>query len=178
MRATGFAKTWLIFSLAGFALLALGVLWLKRAPAIPAGEILGLTIGTSIADARGKLDPLRVSAELAPDEKERSGKRVYWKLRETDYDWVMAWANEEGRITRLRAVLRPGREPAFSEIGDLRTAASATDRAVKWNLRGREGTAYRLIAHGAGGRAQTIYMFALPRFNKEGEFEEPAEEED
>ncbi len=166
--------------------LALGGVWLggrhdstaRSRRSLPTGEILGLTIGTPIAEARAKLDPLRMAAESAPDEKARSGKRLYWKLRETNYDWVMAWANDDGRITRLRAVLRPDHAKPFSEIGDLRTAASANDRGAKWNLRQRDGTAFRLIAHGAAGRAQTVYMFVLPRFNQEGDVEEPTEEED
>ena len=56
------------------------------------GKILGLTIGSTMQEAREKLDPLRVPTDYVPDEKEESGRRVHWKLKETDYDWVMAWA--------------------------------------------------------------------------------------
>ena len=111
-----------------------------------AGTILGLTIGTSMAEAREKLDPLRVPADYEPDAKEESGRRIYWKLKETEYDWLMAWGNAAGKITRMRAVLRPGRARPFSEIGDLDSATSADATQARWNLRAPDGANYRLIA--------------------------------
>lgn len=67
----------------------------QTAPASPStiaatGEILGLTIGTAMAEARTKLDPLRAPGPAyQPDQKELQGRRVYWKLSGTDYDWIM-----------------------------------------------------------------------------------------
>lgn len=112
-------------------------------------------------EARAKLDPFRVPAVYTPDGKEKSGRRIYWKLRETEFDWIMAWASAEGKITRLRGVYRAGQEKPFQEIGDLAQAASVSSEAVKWNLRRPQGPYYRLIAQGAEQKAKTVYMFSL-----------------
>ena len=125
------------------------------------GEILGLAIGSPMQDARAKLDPLRVPAVYTPDLKETSGRRIYWKLKETEFDWIMAWGNAEGKITRLRAVYRADQKKPFREIGSLERAASVTAQTAKWNLRRPGGPHFRLIAQGAEQQAQTVYMFAL-----------------
>lgn len=122
--------------------------------------VLGLTIGSSMQEAREKLDPLRIPADYTPDQKELSGRRIYWKLRETEFAWIMAWA-KGGEITRLRGVYRPQNEKPFHEIADLASATSVTDTAAKWNFRCRGGPYFRLIAQGNGQRAQTVYMFSL-----------------
>ncbi|HEX8679112.1 MAG TPA: hypothetical protein VF683_04095 [Chthoniobacterales bacterium] len=177
-----------------FVLLLAGNLWLMRDlqqrgrvnPPAPApetiessGRILGLAIGDPIDSAREKLDPLRVPAVYTPDLKETSGRRILWRLRETEYDWIMAWA-KEGKITRIRAVYRADRRKPFREIGNLASAASATADAVKWNLSRPGGPRYRLIAQGAEQQAQTVYMFSLelPGEQQERSVDaEPAEED-
>ena len=50
-----------------------------------AGTVLGIGIGKAITEARTKLDPLRGPVEHEPDAKERENKRIYWKLKETEY---------------------------------------------------------------------------------------------
>ena len=124
------------------------------------GKILGIAIGSSIQSAREKLDPLRVPGPDYPDAKASSGRRIYWKLKETEYDWVMIWA-KEGKISRLRAVFRPEQTKSFAEIGNLQRAASASDTQVKWDLRRPDGSPFRLIAQGLNQRATTVYMFSL-----------------
>ncbi len=125
------------------------------------GQILGLAIGDPIAEARKRLDPLRVPAVYTPDAKEKTGRRIYWKLQETEFDWVMVWGNPEGKITRIRGYLRPEQKKPFHEIGDVQTAANATATAAKWNLRRPGGPYFRLVAQGTEHRAQTVYMFSL-----------------
>ena len=125
------------------------------------GAILGVEIGMQISEARAKLDRLREPVELEPDAKERENKRVYWKLKETEYEWLIAWANSKGEVTRLRARLREGSEKRFSDIGDLTRAAVNTPEQAMWNVTAPGRPAFRLIAQGKDRRAVTFYMFAL-----------------
>lgn len=173
----------LIILLATFvAVMLAGVFWISREPkprgpevvslAQPAsrapetiessGQILGVAIGLPMAEAREKLDPLRAAGRAyEPDQKEQKGRRIYWKLKETEYDWIMVWANAEGNVTRVRAVLRPDKTMPFNEIGNLGRAASADPSRAKWNLRRPDGANFRLIVQGAGQRASSVYMFSL-----------------
>lgn len=177
-----------------FLLVLLLGIWMARHPRPPlrveppppaaetieaSGEIFGLAIGSSMEAAREKLDALRVPSVYTPDAKEKSGQRIYWKLKETEFDWIMAWANPDGKISRMRAVYRPGMEKPFQEIGDLRAAASVTANSVKWNLRRPRGGYYRLIAQGPEQQAKTVYMFSLeiPGEAAEGNEPEPEDEE-
>ena len=125
------------------------------------GTVLGIGIGTQIDEARAKLEPLREAVESPPDAKDEANKRVYWKLKETEYEWLIAWANSKGEITRLRARLREGNEKPFSEIGDLSRAAVNTPEQAMWNVTGEKRPAFRLIAQGKDRRAITFYMVAL-----------------
>lgn len=126
------------------------------------GEILGVSIGMPMEEARQKLDPLRAPGPAyEPDAKEVQGRRVLWRLKETEYAWVMVWAGGDGKVTRVRATLRPGNTKPFAEVGDLTTAVAADASSARWNLRGAEGPNYRLIAQGADQRASSVYMFSL-----------------
>lgn len=167
----------------GSVALVLAAFWLwPRQPAAeaprPGFAILGLTIGSSMQEARARLDPLRENVGYTPDEKERSGRRVYWKLKGTDYDWVMAWGDPQGRITRIRGVLREGKWLPFREIGGSEKAAALSPAAAKWNLRAADGTRFRMVAQGADEKAQTVYMFALPFHEPAGETVLPTEAEE
>ncbi len=183
-------KIWLIAAGLFVLMLLLGFWWTRPRP-LPrkeeaaaahaliesSGVIFGLTIGSDMAKARTILDPLRLQAGHVPDAKEESGRRIYWKLRETEFDWIMAWANSEGKITRLRAVFRPDKSRPFAEIGDLSAAIAVTDSSVKWDLRAPQGPPYRLVAQGAGRQAKTIYMFSV-ELPGEGEHAAETEEEE
>ena len=137
----------------------------RTAPASPttiaaSGEILGVAIGSAIEEARKKLDPLQVPRTDAPDQKEKLGRRIYWKLNGTEYDWIMVWANAEGKVTRVRALFRPEHQRPFTEIGDVSQALTADTAIVRWNLLRPDGSPYRLTAQGAEGRAVSVYMFS------------------
>ena len=125
------------------------------------GEILGIAIGSTMEEARARLEQLSVPAEDGSEAEEEDERRTFWKLKATEFDWIMAWAKTDGRITRVRAVFRPNQGKAFKEIGRLETAASVDSERVKWNLRTREGANFRLIAQGAQERATSVYMFSL-----------------
>lgn len=125
------------------------------------GAILGVAIGMQISEARKRIDPLREPLVEPPDAKEEANKRIYWQLKETEYEWLIAWANSKGEVTRLRARLRDGREKPFSEIGDLSRAVVNTPEQAMWNVTPEKRPAFRLVAQGKEHRALTFYMFAL-----------------
>ena len=125
------------------------------------GLILGVGIGTPITEARAKLDPLRAPGEHEPDRKEEAGKRIYWKLTGTDYDWIIVWANSDGLITRLRANPLPDRPKPFAEVGDLSRAVVNEPLQAIWTVERPGGISFRLVAQGNDQLARTIYMFAL-----------------
>ena len=136
------------------------------------GEILGVRIGMTMKEARAKLTPLR-DPEAPRDEREKFGTRAYWKLLETEYDWMMAWANAAGKITRLRAVVRPEKLKPFSEIGDLTRAVTITPNTAAWNVV-RDGIAFRITALGNDGHAVRISMLAFdPSLPQPPQDEEP-----
>lgn len=127
------------------------------------GKIMGVGVGSSLDEAREKFDPLREGEERAPEsEKEKEeGERVYWKLKETEYSWIIAWAAEDGKITRMRAMLRPDRLKPFTDIGDLATAKVNQANAAAWDTKAVDGWPFRVVAQGPEQRATTIYMFSL-----------------
>ena len=123
------------------------------------GEILGVRIGMTMKEAREKMNPLR-DPDAPRDEREKLGTRIYWKLLETDYDWVMAWANRDRKFTRLRAVFRPEKLKPFSEIGDLSRAVTNVPHAAAWNAQ-RDNIHFRITAFGNEGRAVRISILAF-----------------
>ena len=126
------------------------------------GEVLGVAIGMPMDEARAKLDPLRAPGPAyQPDPKELQSRRILWRLKETEYAWIMVWAGADGKITRVRATLRPDQTKPFSEIGNLAEAAAADATTARWNLRRPDGPNYRLIAQGAEQRASSVSMFSL-----------------
>ena len=136
------------------------------------GELLGVGIGMTMREARAKLDPLRDPA--APrDEKEKYGSRAYWKLRETEFDWIMVWANRDKKIVRIRAVLRPDNQKPFSEIGELAKANPNGPNAAAWNLTAPAGPV-RVSALGGEGKAARLSILAFdPSLPQPAEDEEP-----
>lgn len=129
-------------------------------PITVSGSMLGITIGMPMKEARERLLPLREKIPGPLDEKEKAGQRTYWKLVGTEYEWVMAWANRERKITKIRAVLRPDRLKPFEAIGDLTKAISSNQSTAVWDV-AREGASFRLTALGADGRAVRISMLAF-----------------
>ena len=114
-----------------------------------------------MAEARARLDPLRAPGEHEPDAKEQAGTRVYWRLAGTEYDWIIAWANKAGHVTRIRANPRLGKPKPFAEVGDPSRAAAAQPQQMIWNIERPGGMSYRLIAQGNDQQANSVYMFAL-----------------
>ena len=119
-----------------------------------------MAIGDTLDRAREQLDPLRAPGSYPPDEKELQGRRIYWKLAGTDYDWIMVWADKQRKVTRVRAVFRAEHQKPFAEIGDLPAAMTTDAQTVRWNLKTAAGAPYRLVAQGADQKAISVYMFS------------------
>ena len=127
-------------------------------PIVPSGKILGVGIGMTLKEAREKLDAVR-DPDAPRDEKEKFGSRAYWKLRETEFDWIMVWANRDRKIVRIRAMLRPEKQKPFDEIGNVADATSGPNGAV-WNISTANGP-IRISAFGQNGAAARISILAF-----------------
>lgn len=129
------------------------------------GSILGAKIFESLTEAREKLDPLRLDKNRATEEAEKGeregGQRVFWRLAATEYQWIVAWADKEGKIIKISASLRPEKKKAFREIGNLARAKVHTDSTAMWIVERPDGSSFRLVAKGPGEQATSIYMYSL-----------------
>ena len=123
------------------------------------GKLLGVGIGMSMKEAREKLDPLR-EPDSPRDEKEKFGMRAYWKLRESEFDWIMVWANGERKIVRIRAVLRSDKQKPFDEIGNVADATKSGVTGAVWNIATPSGPV-RINAFGQNGAAARISILAF-----------------
>jgi hypothetical protein len=125
-------------------------------------SILGIRIGSSLAEASARLDPLafREGREGEEEEREREeGRKKAWTLKRTEYQSVALKVNDTDRVVWITGFLRPGKEIPFSRLGDL-SLARATDSIVIWNVPTPEG-GYRLVARGRGRRATVISLLSL-----------------
>ena len=126
-------------------------------------SILGIRIGSSLADAQARLDPVAVRQGQEPESEEKEGRgegrKKAWALKSTEYRSVALKADDADRVVWISGFVRPGREIPFSRLGDLSTAR-ATDSIAIWNVRTPEG-GYRLVARGRGRRASVISLLSL-----------------
>ena len=126
-------------------------------------SILGVRIGTSLEDARKKLEKLSVtndhSTATEEDNDEPGTKRVF-RLKGTNYSSVALKTNEKGRVVWVTGFVRPNEELPFNELGDTSLAMRATDSQAIWNVANSSG-GYRLVAKGQNGRARVVYLLSL-----------------
>ena len=128
------------------------------------GSILGVKLFASLEEAREKLARFKLvkDATAAPEEEEREeGERFVWRLAETEYQWIVAWADKKGKIVKISASVRPEKKKPFAEIGDLSRAKIHNESAALWIVQRPDGSSYRLIAKGPAEHALTIYMYSL-----------------
>jgi hypothetical protein len=130
------------------------------------GSILGITLFEPLEEAREKLAKLKLvdgsaTAESAEKEEEEQGERAVWRLAETDYQWIVAWADKEGKVVKISASVRPEKKKPFSEIGDLGRAKMHNESTALWIVTRPDGKSYRLVAKGPGEQAVTIYLYSL-----------------
>ena len=132
------------------------------------GRILGITLFASLEEAREKMErykiePVPGGSDAENQEEKEAGERMIWRLAETEYQWIVAWANKEGKVVKISASLRPEKKKPFREIGDLARAKAHTDSMALWITQHGDGTFYRLVAKGTAEEASSIYMYSLKR---------------
>ena len=130
------------------------------------GSILGVTLFAPLEEAREKLAKYKLvdgsaAAESGEKEEEEQGERAVWRLAETDYQWIVAWADKEGKIVKISASIRPEKKKPFGEIGDLNRAKMHNESTALWIVTRPDGKSYRLVAKGPGEQAVTIYLYSL-----------------
>jgi hypothetical protein len=128
------------------------------------GSILGVTLFSTLEEAREKMERYQLEQEPgASTEKEEkeAGTRMAWRLVETEYLWIVAWADKEGKVVKISASLRPDKKKPFREIGDLSRAKAHTDSMALWIPQHPNGTHYRVVAKGPAEEASSIYLYSL-----------------
>ncbi|PZR72389.1 MAG: hypothetical protein DLM73_13375 [Chthoniobacterales bacterium] len=86
---------------------------------------------------------------------------MVWRLAETEYLWIVAWADKDGKVVKISASVRPEKKKPFVEIGDLGRAKMHNDSMAMWSVRRPDGASYRLVAKGPAEHALSIYMYSL-----------------
>jgi hypothetical protein len=129
------------------------------------GSILGVTIFAPLERAREEMKRFKreneAPAESAEKEEREAGERIIWRLAETEYLWIVAWANKEGQVVKISASVRPEKKKPFREIGDLARAKVHNDSMAMWVVQHPDGTYYRVVAKGPAEQASSIYMCSL-----------------
>jgi hypothetical protein len=129
------------------------------------GNILGVTLFASLEQAREKMEAFKLEKETekgSPEKGEReAGERMVWRLAETEYLWIVAWADKEGKVVKISASLRPEKKKPFREIGDLARAKVHNDSMAMWIAQHPDGTYYRVVAKGPAEQASSVYLYSL-----------------
>lgn len=135
----------------------------KTEPTRVIDSILGVGIGTSLDQARAKLDPLstRESRDMSEEaEAGKGGRKQAWTLKATNYATVALKTNGQGRVLWITGFVRPGKDIPFADLGNLSSATTATDTRAIWNV-ATPGGGYRLVAKGQNGKARVISLLSL-----------------
>lgn len=134
-------------------------------------SVLGIELGSTVDSAHSKLDKFCAVPPKDEHEPEKDGsegeRKVLWQFAETDYKAVFVKADAEERITSITALLRPGREQAFDNIGDLNKAPMISDSEVAWDVLRPGRPLFRVVARGTKKKAETILIFVVKRREKE-----------
>jgi hypothetical protein len=129
-------------------------------------SILGIRVGSTLADARARLAPLAVQQVGQPEEDEKEereeGRTKAWTLKSSEYKSVALKVNDADRVVWITGFVRPGKEIPFSRLGDLSIADRATDSQAIWNVRTPSG-GYRLVARGQNRKARVVSLLSPMR---------------
>lgn len=135
-------------------------------------SLLGIQLDSSLEAARKKLDglvdrtrPPRKEEGEAGDEGE-SGEKIFWELTRSDFASIYLKADDKKRIIYIHGTLRPGKEKAFSEIGEVEKAPIHLEATVAWDVVRPDRPFTRVVAQGADGKAKTITIFVVKRPDK------------
>ena len=120
-------------------------------------SLLGVSIGSTLEEARSKLTPLGTGG--GRDTRD-GGRKEAWTLKGTDYANIAFKTDGKGRVVWVSAFTRPGKEISFSKLGDLSKTAQTPGSQAVWNIETPQG-GYRLVAKGANGKASVIYLLSL-----------------
>ena len=126
----------------------------KEVPVI--SSLFGVSIGTTLEEARSKLSPLGTGG--GRDTRD-GGRKEAWTIKGTDYATLAFKTNSQGKVVWVSAFARPDRRIPFSKLGNLSKAATSETQAV-WNVETPKGN-YRLVAKGVNGKANVVYLLSL-----------------
>jgi hypothetical protein len=129
--------------------------------------ILGVTVGTRFEQAREKLnraalrddDENTTGRKEEMEDEEEGGTKTAWTFAEGPYRNVALKTDRDGRVVWITGFVRPGKEIAFSELGDASTAARVSDSEMIWNWATPNGNR-RLIAKGRAGKATLVTIIS------------------
>lgn len=122
-------------------------------------SLLGVRVGMTLDEARSLLDAAGTSDMPATPEIGSRGIKIAWMMPEGTFSNVALKADRKGRVVWVTGFVRPGNEVRFTELGELSTAARATDVEMIWNFRTPEGSR-RVVAKGQGGKASVITIMS------------------
>lgn len=143
--------------------LASPVLAEQSQPPLVIDSILGVGIGTSLDQAREKLDRLSKPEgrhEGVTEEEPKGSRKEAWALRGTNYVTVALKVDREGRVVWITGFVRPGKEIPFAKLGNLSSASAVTKARAIWNVATPNG-GYRVIAKGQNGKARVVSILSL-----------------
>jgi len=135
-----------------YALVAGLFLGLATAQAEPLDGILGIHVGDKLADVHKRIALL--GRHSATKDKE------VWTLESGDYSTVVFQLDDDREVEWVTAFVRPGRNVAFSTLGDLKSAKANDNQAI-WSFPTKEG-GYRLSAKGTQQMANVVTLMKLP----------------
>ncbi len=136
-------------------------------------DLLGLEMGTSVAAAHEKLDPLsdpeKPFVEEGGRDKDGTAKqgkeqrRVVWQLAKSDFSSIYVKADKTDRITYISGILRPGKEIPFAKIGQVEKAPISSVKNVAWDVARPKKPLIRVVARGEERKASSITIFVVER---------------
>lgn len=133
-------------------------------------DILGVTVGTSLADARLRFSkfadaehPPKVEGDgsVAAAEREESEHKILWELSKSDFATAFIKLDGHDRVTYVQGKFRPGKEVAFTKIGELNKAPVATPNIIAWDVVRNDRPLIRVVAEGMVQRANTLTIFQV-----------------
>jgi hypothetical protein len=137
--------------------------------------VLGLELGMTVERAHQLLDKLSdpehpPKEEGAPEEDDAKPEReredehkVLWQLKGTNYSAVLIKADPHDVIAYIQAVIRPGKEIAFADIGELKKAPVQNAGTTAWDVIRPKQPLFRVVARGSDSKASTITWFKVQR---------------
>jgi hypothetical protein len=120
------------------------------------GDILGVRIGSTLAEARARLGTL---GTLDGRDTRDGGRKETVTLNGGRYGTVAFRTDASGRVVWVTGFVRPGQEIPFEELGERKLAARWTESAATWDPPGP--TPYRVLAKGSAGKARVVTLLLV-----------------